>query len=71
MDDPPYVLNENELWEILRDFPKVTDGPFETFSRYGQYHNWNKRTIFWDLPYWKGNLLRHNLDVMHIELLFL
>jgi len=28
MDGPPYVLNENELWEILRDFPKVTDGPF-------------------------------------------
>lgn len=29
--------------------------------------NWKKRSIFFDLPYWKDNLLRHNLDVMHIE----
>ena len=26
-----------------------------------------KRSIFFELPYWKNNLLRHNLDVMHIE----
>jgi len=24
-----------------------------------------KRSIFWELPYWKTNILRHNLDVMH------
>ncbi|KAJ0569814.1 hypothetical protein HanHA300_Chr05g0170861 [Helianthus annuus] len=29
--------------------------------------NWKKRSIFFELPYWKTNLLRHNLDVMHIE----
>jgi hypothetical protein len=23
--------------------------------------------MFWELPYWKTNLLCHNLDVMHIE----
>lgn len=28
---------------------------------------WKKRSIFWDLPYWSTNLVRHNLDVMHIE----
>ncbi|XP_065850450.1 uncharacterized protein [Euphorbia lathyris] len=28
---------------------------------------WKKRSIFFDLPYWEFNLLRHNLDVMHIE----
>jgi hypothetical protein len=26
-----------------------------------------KKTIFFELPYWKDLLLRHNLDVMHIE----
>lgn len=26
-----------------------------------------KRSIFFKLPYWEHNLLRHNLDVMHIE----
>jgi len=28
---------------------------------------WKKKSIFFRLPYWKFNLLRHNLDVMHIE----
>ena len=28
---------------------------------------WKKRSIFFDLPYWKDLLFRHNLDVMHIE----
>lgn len=30
-------------------------------------HNWTKGSIFWDLLYWKYNLLCHNLVVMHIE----
>ncbi|KAM6597102.1 hypothetical protein CsatA_007626 [Cannabis sativa] len=30
-------------------------------------YGWKKRSIFFELPYWKDNLLRHNLDVMHIE----
>ncbi|XP_043714728.1 uncharacterized protein LOC122663088 [Telopea speciosissima] len=29
--------------------------------------NWKKKSIFFDLPYWKNNVVRHNLDVMHIE----
>ncbi|XP_021758007.1 uncharacterized protein LOC110723041 isoform X1 [Chenopodium quinoa] len=29
--------------------------------------NWNKKSILFKLPYWKAQLLRHNLDVMHIE----
>jgi hypothetical protein len=28
---------------------------------------WKKKNIFFRLPYWKDNLLRHNLDVMHVE----
>ena len=36
-------------------------------SGYGEKHNWHKQSIFWELPYWKHLLLRHNLDVMHIE----
>ena len=30
-------------------------------------HNWKKKSIFFQLPYWKTLLLRHNLDIMHIE----
>ncbi|XP_028085569.1 uncharacterized protein LOC114286586 [Camellia sinensis] len=29
--------------------------------------NWAKRSIMFELPYWKTLKLRHNLDVMHIE----
>ncbi|XP_052189866.1 uncharacterized protein LOC127799683 [Diospyros lotus] len=28
---------------------------------------WKKHSIFFELPYWQDNLIRHNLDVMHIE----
>ena len=28
---------------------------------------WNKQSIFWELPYWSSNIIRHNLDVMHIK----
>ncbi|XP_073049018.1 uncharacterized protein [Primulina eburnea] len=28
---------------------------------------WRRQSIFWELPYWSTNLIRHNLDVMHIE----
>ncbi|KAL0457803.1 UNVERIFIED_CONTAM: hypothetical protein Slati_0407500 [Sesamum latifolium] len=27
----------------------------------------DEESIFWDLPYWSTLLIRHNLDVMHIE----
>ncbi|KAG8376021.1 hypothetical protein BUALT_Bualt09G0019600 [Buddleja alternifolia] len=30
-------------------------------------HNWKKRSIFFELPYWEHNLIRHNLNVMHVE----
>ena len=39
----------------------------QKFPGFGLTHNWVKRSIFWELPYWKTNLFRHNLDVMHIE----
>jgi hypothetical protein len=28
---------------------------------------WKNKSIFFRLLYWKDNLLRHNLDVMHVE----
>ncbi|XP_042407063.1 uncharacterized protein LOC121996952 [Zingiber officinale] len=28
---------------------------------------WKKKSIFFNLSYWSGLLLRHNLDVMHVE----
>nr|XP_043639273.1 uncharacterized protein LOC122610343 [Erigeron canadensis] len=29
--------------------------------------NWSKKSIFFELPYWHDLLIRHNIDVMHVE----
>jgi len=39
----------------------------QKFLGFGLTHNWVKQSIFWEHPYWKTNLLCHNLDVMHIQ----
>lgn len=59
----PDLLKGEDVLDLLENFTnifgktqkKVTNGP------------WRKKSIFFELPYWKDNLLRHNLDVMHIE----
>ena len=67
-DLPPPRLPPGVIWNQVCELPKFTDtGKACRIEGYGVTHNWTKRSIFWDLPYWKDNLLRHNLDVMHIE----
>ncbi|XP_020080549.1 uncharacterized protein LOC109704193 [Ananas comosus] len=39
----------------------------EEINNFENSQTWKKKSIFFTLPYWKSNLLRHNLDVMHIE----
>jgi len=64
----PLKITSEELCSRVCDYPKVTDfGTTVPIPRYKVDHHWTKKSIFWDLPYWKDNLLRHNLDVMHIE----
>ncbi|XP_017428832.2 uncharacterized protein LOC108336898 [Vigna angularis] len=66
-DMPPPRLNPSQVWRRVKHFPKVNESGINRIEWYGEWHNWTKRNIFWDLPYWKDNLLKHNLDVMHIE----
>ena len=71
-DPPPPELDGNYLLRQLGDFGADTTAEcggngHGLVDGYGEYHNWLKKSIFWDLPYWKDHLLRHNLDVMHIE----
>ncbi|CAH9127371.1 unnamed protein product [Cuscuta epithymum] len=67
---PPSVLSGVE---ILRSMENIIFPPFGSqfdnmrADGFGRTHNWIKRSIFWELPYWKHLLVRHNLDVMHIE----
>ena len=45
----------------------TNDSPNNDEEREEASNCWKKKSIFFDLPYWEHNLLRHNLDVMHIE----
>ncbi|KAJ0824636.1 putative Transposase-associated domain-containing protein [Helianthus annuus] len=70
--DIPQPTGE-EIWQVIKEFPIVYDGKpygterYEKPPGFGITHNWVKRSIFWELPYWSKLLIRHNLDVMHIE----
>ncbi|KAF7131579.1 hypothetical protein RHSIM_Rhsim09G0057000 [Rhododendron simsii] len=58
--------------QILQQMSKGTYKPFGKHpsnkrKRGDPILNWTKKSIFFELPYWEKLLLRHNLDVMHIE----
>jgi len=64
----PIRLTSDDLWERVFNFPRIVDtGKRNKLDGFGSQHNWTKRSIFWDLPYWNTNMIQHNLDVMHIE----
>ena len=62
--EKPRPLSGQDVLDELQGhqfrFGKLSQNPQLPFG-------WKKRSIFFRLPYWKDNLLRHNLDVMHIE----
>lgn len=47
--------------------PGKHKGINEKRKRGSDQGNWVKKSIFFELPYWHKLLIRHNLDVMHIE----
>jgi len=69
-DGRPPRLTPMQVWRRVKDLPKIIESGAKRIDGYGEWNNWTKRSIFWDLPYWKHNLLRHNLDVMHTEKIF-
>ncbi|KAL9362616.1 hypothetical protein Peur_045401 [Populus x canadensis] len=69
-DVAPPRLSGEELFDVVSEYGEIVFGlqsGKQKFPGFGLTYNWVKRSIFWELPYWKTNLLRHNLDVMHIE----
>ena len=55
-----------DIWNEVQNYPFIEDKESQ-IAGFGKTHNWTKCSIFWTLPYWRTVLLRHNLDVMHIE----
>ncbi|XP_021723286.1 uncharacterized protein LOC110690720 [Chenopodium quinoa] len=60
-------MSGEELWRCVKDMPKAIDGPEALKRIKNAKKGWFKQSILWELPYWKNLLIRHNLDVMHIE----
>jgi hypothetical protein len=69
--DKPEAFSEAELKQQLDRVKDVRPGKHPQNKKRKRYANdgqcWKKRSCLWDLPYWVGLKLRHNLDVMHIE----
>jgi hypothetical protein len=69
-DVAPPRLSGEELHDVVLKYSDIVFGlqsGKQKFPDFGLTHNWVKRSIFWELPYWKTNLLSHNFDIMHIE----
>ena len=60
-------LTGEQIWEREHNFPYAVEDPNGMTVGYGSMHKWTKWSIFWELPYWKTHLVRHNLDMMHVE----
>ncbi|KAL0329087.1 UNVERIFIED_CONTAM: hypothetical protein Sradi_4895400 [Sesamum radiatum] len=62
----PRLIGDQILDRVANISPAV-EIPLSLPDGYGSDHKWTKKIIFWDLPNWSTLLIRHNLDVMHIE----
>ena len=56
-------LTGDQLFEKVKDVSIQFGKPFAHKVVTG---GWKKRSIFFELPYWKSLYVRHFLDVMHI-----
>ncbi|XP_042980097.1 uncharacterized protein LOC122310279 [Carya illinoinensis] len=66
--NPPRLLNGSDVVSQLHMLGDVQFGKSRRKrKRTSEELNWTKISIFFKLPYWSTLLIRHNLDVMHIE----
>ncbi|KAL0444256.1 UNVERIFIED_CONTAM: hypothetical protein Slati_2148300 [Sesamum latifolium] len=60
-------LTGEEIHDWVAEFSPTIKVPLHSQPGYSSDHKWTKKSIFWELEYWGTHLIRHNLDVMHIE----
>ncbi|KAL9662825.1 hypothetical protein QQ045_027659 [Rhodiola kirilowii] len=67
-NNPVPFRTGHDKYNRVRDFPYIWEqGLKDSIDGFGINHNWTKKSVLWDLPYWVNVKWRHNLDVMHIE----
>ena len=65
---PPQPLNREEILERVDSICNLWGKKIKASASDVNITNcWKKKSIFFDLEYWKHVHVRHNLDVMHIE----
>jgi len=65
---PPCCLFGKYLYAEVEHYLMITTGSdFQIPGFKKNEYSWTKKSIFWELPYWQHQLLRYNLDIMHIE----
>ena len=69
--EPPVPLSGEGVLQQYESFEQITFGKSTRKRKQREeetrWHNWRKKSIFFELQYWEKLLVRHNLDVMHIE----
>ncbi|MFS8034398.1 hypothetical protein Hanom_Chr17g01580711 [Helianthus anomalus] len=68
----PRQFTGDDILRQVADIPTCTTGKAPSNvdrkrKRGSDELNWSKKSILFELPYWSKLLVRHNLDVMHIE----
>ncbi|XP_062078722.1 uncharacterized protein LOC133834305 isoform X2 [Humulus lupulus] len=69
---PPQPLTMQEMFTQMSFIPDSLPGKHVSYGgqkrkRTKEQVGWRKKSIFFELPYWANIMLRHNLDVMHVE----
>jgi hypothetical protein len=66
---PPRILSGEDVYEMVKNVNEVLGKRKRSASTKESFKEnpWKKKSIFYDLPYWKTHYVRHCLDVMHIE----
>ncbi|KAL6637481.1 hypothetical protein ACP70R_025053 [Stipagrostis hirtigluma subsp. patula] len=69
--EAPVPLTGEQVLQQYESFEQVTFGKTTRKRKQREeetrWHNWRKKSVFFELPYWETLLVRHNLDVMHID----
>ncbi|XP_060959205.1 uncharacterized protein LOC133030469 [Cannabis sativa] len=69
---PPRRFTCEEILSQVNALEPQIPGHHENFGgvkrrRVAENCNWRKKSIFYELEYWSTNILKHNIDVMHVE----
>ncbi|KAL2249440.1 UNVERIFIED_CONTAM: hypothetical protein Sindi_2417700 [Sesamum indicum] len=60
-------LTREHVHDWIAEFSPTFEVPLSLPTDYCSGHKWMKKNIFWKLEYLGMHMIRHNLDIMHIE----